>query len=76
MRGFLNEVAERLYSKYGAEVSSLKLIFPSRRSRIFFTEALSAVATEPLWQPTWLSLDDLVAQATELRHGDNVRLIA
>ncbi len=75
MRGFLNEVAERLYSKYGAEVSSLKLIFPSRRSRIFFTEALSAVAEQPLWQPSWVSLDDLVAKATPLRHGENVRLI-
>ncbi|MFI3280342.1 MAG: PD-(D/E)XK nuclease family protein [Rikenellaceae bacterium] len=76
MRGFLNEVAERLYNKYGAEVSSMKLIFPSRRSRIFFTEALSEVATAPLWQPSWQSLDELVAEATPLNRGDNVRLIA
>ncbi|MFI3263909.1 MAG: PD-(D/E)XK nuclease family protein [Rikenellaceae bacterium] len=76
MRGFLNEVAERLYNKYGSDISSLKLVFPSRRSRIFFTEALSEVATEPLWQPTWRSLDELMAEATTLRHGDNIRLIA
>ncbi|MFI3279693.1 MAG: PD-(D/E)XK nuclease family protein [Rikenellaceae bacterium] len=76
MRGFLNEVAERLYEKYGADVSSLKLIFPSRRSRIFFTEALSEVAEQPIWQPTWKSLDELVAEVTPLRHGESVRLIA
>ncbi len=76
MRGFLNEVAERLYHKYGAEVSSLKLIFPSRRSRLFFTEALSDVATQPIWQPTWRSIDDLMAEATPLRHGESVRLIS
>ncbi len=76
MRGFLNEVAERLYTKYGAEISQLKLIFPSRRSRIFFTEALTEVATEPLWQPSWQSLDELMAEATPLRHGDSIRLIA
>ncbi|MFR9523149.1 MAG: PD-(D/E)XK nuclease family protein [Rikenellaceae bacterium] len=76
MRGFLNEVAERLYNKYGSQISSLKLIFPSRRSRIFFTEALSEIATEPLWQPSWLSLDELVAEATPLNRGESVRLIA
>ncbi|MFR9515185.1 MAG: PD-(D/E)XK nuclease family protein, partial [Rikenellaceae bacterium] len=76
MRGFLNEVAERLYNKYGAEVSSLKLIFPSRRSRIFFTEALSQVAVTPLWQPTWVSLDELVAEATPLQRGESIRLIS
>ncbi len=76
MRGFLNEVAERLYNKYGTEISSLKLIFPSRRSRIFFTEALSEVVEQPIWQPTWQSLDELMAEATPLRHGESVRLIA
>ncbi len=76
MRGFLNEVAERLYHKYGAEISSLKLIFPSRRSRIFFTEALSEVATEPLWQPTWVGLDEIASQVSPLQRGENVRLIA
>lgn len=76
MRGFLNEVAERLYNKYGAEVSSLRVVLPSRRSRIFFTEALSGVATQPIWQPSWQSLDDLMAEATDLTRGENIRLIA
>ncbi|MFI3285806.1 MAG: PD-(D/E)XK nuclease family protein [Rikenellaceae bacterium] len=76
MRGFLNEVAERLYQKYGDEVSSLKLIFPSRRSRIFFTEALSKVTDKPLWQPSWVSLDELIAKATPLQRGENIRLIS
>ncbi len=76
MRGFLNEVAERLYHKYGDEVSSLRLIFPSRRSRIFFTEALSRVATKPLWQPTWVGLDELIMEATPLQRGESIRLIA
>ncbi len=76
MRGFLNEVVQKLYQKYGSQVSSLHLIFPSRRSRIFFTEALSQVAQEPLWQPEWQGLDDLFGQVISLSRGDNVRLIA
>ncbi len=76
MRGFLNEVAERLYTQYGADISSIKLILPSRRSRLFFTEALSEVATEPLWQPTSLSLDDLIGEASNLHRGESIRLIS
>ncbi len=76
MRGFLDEVAEQLYSKYGADISSLRVVFPTRRSRIFFTESLSRVANEPLWQPHWASLDDVISQATPLMRGESIRLIS
>ncbi len=75
MQGFLNEAAEQLYSRYGEQISSLRLIFPSRRSRIFFTEALSQIIEKPLWQPHWQSLDELFSQATPLKHGEQIRLI-
>ena len=75
MQGFLNETAQQLYGRYGEQISSLRLIFPSRRSRIFFTEALSQIIDKPLWQPHWQSLDELFSQATPLKHGEQIRLI-
>ena len=40
MKGFISELAERLYDRYGDEVSSLRMVFPSRRARLFFSDVL------------------------------------
>ena len=41
MATFIEEVALRLYEKYGDEMSSLNIVLPSKRARLFFAEALS-----------------------------------
>lgn len=76
MKSFLQEVAERLYSRYGDDISSLSILFPSRRARLFFTDALSDVAYRPLWQPEWLTIDDLMCEISGLKLGNKTRLIA
>ncbi len=76
MQGFLDEAARLLYDRYGDEISQLRLIFPSRRSRIFFTHSLSKIIDKPIWQPRWTTLDELFAEATPLAKGENVRLIS
>ncbi len=76
MRGFLDEAARQLYDRYGDEVSQLRLIFPSRRSRLFFTEALSRIIDKPIWQPRWTTLDELFAEASPLAKSENIRLIS
>jgi len=73
--GFQNEAAGYLWRKYGAEISELYILFPSRRARLFFNDALAAVATEPVWQPHWMTTDELVAEITGLHTADKVRLI-
>ncbi len=75
MSGFLSEVARDLYVRYGADVSELSVLFPSRRARLFFVDALAAVAERPMWQPEWLTIDDLMTEVSGLRTGDRVRLI-
>ena len=51
MRSFIAEVAESLYARYGDDVSSINMLFPNRRARLFFCDALSRIAARPLWQP-------------------------
>ena len=75
MTTFLQEVAADLYDRYGEEISSLHLLFPSRRARVFFIDALSRVAARPLWQPRWTTVDELMTEASGLRAGDRIRLI-
>lgn len=76
MQGFLTEVAQDLYRRYGDDVSSLYILFPSQRARLFFTDALSSVARRPMWQPHWLTIDDLMCEISGLESCDRIRLIA
>ncbi len=75
MQGFLEEVAERLYARYGEALSDRALLFPSRRARLFFTEALSRIVGRPIWQPQWVTVDDLMSEISGLRTGERIRLI-
>ena len=76
MATFIEEVALRLYEKYGDDVSSLVMLMPSKRARLFFAEALSKVADRPLWEPEYSSIDDLMITLSGLKKVDRLRLIA
>ncbi len=75
MNGFLTEVATDLYGRYGEELSSRAMLFPSRRARLFFVDALTRIAGRPMWQPRWVTIDDLMSEISGLHLGDRVRLI-
>lgn len=75
MKTFLSEVAADLYARYGEHLSERAVLFPSRRARLFFVDALSRIADRPMWQPSWATIDDLMTEISGLRHGDRVRLI-
>ncbi len=76
MQSFLQEVAADLYRRYGEEVSSLHILFPTRRARHFFIDALSQLAERPMWQPRWLTIDELMQEVSGLHPGERIRLIA
>ena len=75
MQGFLEEVAERLYARYGEALVDRTLLFPSRRARLFFTDALSRIVRRPIWQPQWTTIDELMSEISGLRVAERVRLI-
>lgn len=75
MRGFIEQVAAKLYERYGDDISSLNILFPSRRARLFFADALSRIADKPLWQPSYVTIDELMQQISGLTSSDPVRLI-
>ncbi|MCD7962980.1 MAG: PD-(D/E)XK nuclease family protein [Rikenellaceae bacterium] len=76
MQTFLGEVARTLYGQYGDEIQNLKIIFPSRRSRIFFNNELSRIVGKPIFQPDYLSVDDLMEQIAGISKSESVRLLA
>ena len=76
MATFIEEVALQLYEKYGDSISSLNLVLPSKRARLFFAEALSRVARRPIWEPNYTSMDELMCRMSELDKADKLRLVA
>lgn len=75
MTTFLEEVAADLYQRYGRDVSRLRILFPSRRAQLFFTDALSRQTDAPIWQPQFETIDRIMTSITGLEHGERVRLI-
>ncbi|MCC8019955.1 MAG: PD-(D/E)XK nuclease family protein [Rikenellaceae bacterium] len=76
MQTFLSLLAENLYRRYGDDISSLCIIFPSRRARLFFTEALTAAAGRPLWSPEFRTVDDVMQRYSALTVGERIPLVA
>ena len=76
MRTFLEEAAKQLYEQYKNDCSSLVVVFPSRRARIFFTSALAEIAKQPMWEPTFITIDEIMAELSGLRSADRIRLVA
>jgi hypothetical protein len=75
MRGFLQQLAQTLWRDYGDKVSSMRILFPSKRARLFFNDALAETVGRALWQPRYETMDDIVAELSGLRIADKVKLI-
>ena len=76
MNGFLSEVAQRLYERYGDDISSLTVVFPSQRAKLFFCDALYRIAPHPIWAPRFVSMDELMMRVAPLRTAEPLRLVA
>ncbi|MDR1582026.1 MAG: PD-(D/E)XK nuclease family protein [Prevotellaceae bacterium] len=72
---FLHSVAHNLYSTYGDEVSSLTLVFPSRRAQLFFSDELAALIDKPVWSPDYTSLEEIVSSLSSLQKIDDFSLL-
>ncbi len=75
MEGFLEEVARDLYDRCGERLAERAVLFPSKRARLFFVDALSRIVGKPMWEPQWTTVDELMSEISGLRKGDRLRLI-
>ena len=72
---FLDLAARDLYARFGDDIANVTLIFPSRRSALFFNRYLSQVIEKPLWQPEIQTVSDLMIGASELTIADSFSLV-
>ncbi|MCD8072231.1 MAG: PD-(D/E)XK nuclease family protein, partial [Alistipes sp.] len=76
MQSFLSLLAENLYDRYGDEISSLSIILPNRRAKLFFCDALSGIIAKPLWQPSFRTMDEIMQHYSGLGAGEKIPLVA
>jgi hypothetical protein len=73
---FLKAMARDLYSRYGDEVSSLTVVFPSKRVQLFFSEELATIIDKPLWAPKYASVEEIFASFSTLEKADDFAMLA
>ena len=75
MDTFLGDAAKFLYGKYGDEISTLRVLLPNVRSRLFFLDELGHIVDKPTWQPEYLMIDQFMSRASGLLPVDRVRAV-
>ena len=75
-RSFHEELAQELLKRYDGDLSSLVVMFPSLRARAFFNDAIASSVDHPVWQPSWMSIDEAMESVSGLRRGERIRLIS
>ena len=75
-QSFHKELAHELLNRYNGDLSSLVVMFPSLRARAFFNDAIASIIERPIWQPSWMSIDEAMERLSGLRRGERIRLIS
>ncbi len=72
---FLKEIADSLYKIHGTQISDITLVFPNRRTGLFFTEYLGRLITGPTFSPEIITIQELFSKITPLKLEDPLPLI-
>ncbi|WP_423128181.1 PD-(D/E)XK nuclease family protein [Gaoshiqia sp. Z1-71] len=75
MNPFLQQVAGFLYRKHGESLNRLSVVFPSRRSGVFFNAYLNDLVERPALGPGVITINELVSQLSGLQISDQINLI-
>lgn len=61
---FLHHVAKDLMSRFGRDMSKVCVVFPNKRARLFLNEELLSLAHEPMWAPSYTTIEALFETMT------------
>ncbi|OFY44041.1 MAG: hypothetical protein A2X18_07930 [Bacteroidetes bacterium GWF2_40_14] len=59
---FLSQIASAFYSIEGEKIKDFCFVFPNRRAGLFFQKHLGEIASEPLFSPAIITINDLFTQ--------------
>ncbi|MDR2684170.1 MAG: hypothetical protein LBB53_02165, partial [Prevotellaceae bacterium] len=74
MKKFLDLVAVDILRRFNNDLSRVTLVFPNRRARLFFNQALAEHSEKAIWTPQYADLDALFALSSSLKASDDLML--
>lgn len=74
-RSFLAQLAHSLYQQHGEQLENICLVFPNKRSGLFFRKHLANLVQQPVWAPEVINLEELFAAHTALQQADRLSLV-
>jgi len=75
MQPFLEKIVKHLYERYGDKISDVCIVLPNRRAGLFLKKYLAKEIHQPIWLPEIFSIEDFIAQLSDLRVLDSVDLL-
>ncbi|MBN2636019.1 MAG: PD-(D/E)XK nuclease family protein, partial [Prolixibacteraceae bacterium] len=76
MERFLSKCAEYIYEKHTRELKDICLVFPNRRSGVFFTSYLQNCIEHAIIGPEVTTIGQFIAQDAKWKTGDKLHLIS
>jgi RecB family exonuclease len=75
MEYFLKESASYFLAEFGEKTQDIAVIFPGKRSRLFFNKYLAELSDKPLWSPAYFTITELMEQLSGYRVAEKLTLI-
>ncbi len=75
MNSFLRMVVSDLYTRSKGNLSRTVVVFPNRRSQLYFDEHLAHVASSPIWAPSYTNISELLESLSSWHQGEHIHLV-
>lgn len=72
---FLKESARYLLRELGNDFTGIAVIFPGKRSRLYFNKYLSELSESPIWSPAYYTITELMEELSGYRVAEKLTLI-
>lgn len=75
MPAFLQIVAKDLLQKFGHDLSQIVVVFPNKRASLFLNDYLSVDASQPIWAPRYITINELFRSLGDTQINDPIDTI-
>ena len=76
MERFLSRCAKYIFEKHSGNLQNVCLVFPNRRSGVFFNSYLQKEITKPVIAPEIITVNELISGFSDLQQGEKLQLIS